>query len=124
MPDRLYVGLGHHETTSLQGIAKRARACKQHRFQNLYQLLDERLLFECWGDLNKKAASGVDGITVQKYDQDLCGNIARLAWRLRTKSYRTKLVRRCYIPKTHGKVRPLGIPALEDKLGSCVAREY
>lgn len=116
MPDRLYVGLGKDETTSLRGIAKRAQACKQHRFQNLYQLLDEELLFECWGDLNRKAASGVDGITAEKYEQDLYGNIKRLAWRLKTKSYRTKLVRRCYIPKANGKVRPLGIPALEDKL--------
>ena len=53
MPDKLYVGLGKHETTSLQGIAKRAQACKQHRFQDLYGLVDERLLHECWCDLNK-----------------------------------------------------------------------
>jgi len=116
MPDKLYVGLGTHETTSMRGIAKRAQACKQHRFQNLYRLLDERLLLECWCDLNKKAASGVDGIIAEQYEQDLTENIRRLAQRLKTKSYRTKLVRRCYIPKANGKVRPLGIPALEDKL--------
>jgi len=123
MPDELYVGLGNHETTSLQAIAKRASACKQHRFQNLYGLLDERLLYECWSDLNKKAASGVDGVTAEQYEQDLAGNIKRLLQRLKTKSYRTKLVRRSYIPKDNGKVRPLGIPALEDKLVQlCCAR--
>ena len=116
MPDKVYVGLEEHETTSLQGIAKRAQACKQHRFQNLYGLLDEKLLYECWGDLNKKAASGVDGVTAIQYEQDLAGNIKRLVQRLKAKSYRTKLVRRCYIPKVIGKIRPLGIPALEDKL--------
>ena len=116
MPDKLYVGLGKHETTSLRGIAKRAQACKQHRFQNLYGLLDEKLLLECWGDLNKKAASGVDGVTAEQYGKHRAEHIRRLAQRLKTKSYRTKLIRRVYIPKGGGKERPLGIPALEDKL--------
>ena len=53
MPDT--VGLDHLESTSLQGIAKRARACKDHRFQNLYGLVDAGLLLACWNDLNKKA---------------------------------------------------------------------
>ena len=43
-------------------------------------------------------------------------NIEAVAQRLKTKRYRAKLVRRCYIPKANGKERPLGIPALEDKL--------
>lgn len=43
-------------------------------------------------------------------------NIQALAERLKAKRYRTKLVRRRYIPKENGKQRPLGIPALEDKL--------
>lgn len=123
MPDKWYVGLGKQEITSLRGIAKRAQACKQHRFQNLYGLIDERLLRQCWEDLNKRAASGVDGVTAGKYEEDLSGNIDRLAQRLKTKRYRTKLVRRCYIPKDNGKVRPLGISALEDKLVQvCCAR--
>ena len=116
LPDKWYVGLGEQETTSLRGIAMRAQACKQHRFQNLYGLLSERLLHSCWRDLNKRAASGVDGVTAEQYEIDLTGNIRRLVERLKTKRYRTKLVRRCYIPKDNGKVRPLGIPALEDKL--------
>ena len=114
MPDT--VGLDQHETTSLWGIAKRASACKDHRFQDLYRCLDANLLLDCWGDLNKKAASGVDEVTAQAYEQDLIANILDLAERLKTKRYRTKLVRRCYIPKDNGGERPLGIPALEDKL--------
>lgn len=114
MPDM--VGLEQHETTSLRGIAKRAQACKDHRFQNLYRLLDANLLLDCWDDLNKKAASGVDGVTATVYEQDLIAHIQDLAERLKTKRYRTRLVRRCYIPKDNGGERPLGIPALEDKL--------
>jgi group II intron reverse transcriptase/maturase len=73
-------------------------------------------LLDCWGDLNKEAASGVDDMTAKAYAADLHANIEALAQRLKVKRYRAKLVRRCYIPKGNGKERPLGIPALEDKL--------
>jgi len=73
-------------------------------------------LLNCWRSLNKAAASGVDEVTAQAYQENLEANIQALAERLKTKCYRAKLVRRCYIPKENGKQRPLGIPALEDKL--------
>lgn len=114
MPDT--VGLEQHEPTSLRGIALRAHACKDHRFRDLYRCLDAELLRRCWRDLNKRSASGVDEVTAQAYEQDLPANILALAERLKTKRYRAKLVRRCYIPKENGGERPLGIPALEDKL--------
>lgn len=115
MPD--IVGLESHKPTSLGGIAQRAAARKDHRFQNLYGLLDAGFLLSCWDDLNKSAASGVDRVTAQAYEVDLLANLVNLAERLKTKHYRAKLVRRCYIPKgTGGEQRPLGIPALEDKL--------
>ncbi len=104
------------EQTSLRGIAMRAAACKDCRFRNLYRELNEPLLHACWRDLNKNAASGVDGVTAEEYRGNLDSNIAALVEKLKTKRYRAKLVRRHYIPKTKGKMRPLGIPALEDKL--------
>jgi len=55
-------------------------------------------------------------VTAEAYEQDLIANLLDLAERLKTKRYRAKLVRRCYIPKDNGGERPLGIPALEDKL--------
>ena len=73
-------------------------------------------LHTCWKDLNKNAASGVDEVTAQDYEGNLVANIQALVERLKTNRYRAKLVRRCYIPKENGKERPLGIPALEDKL--------
>ncbi len=110
------VGLEIHKPTSLWGIAKRAKANKKHRFRDLYRLLNAELLYASWRDLNKNAASGVDGVTAEQYQENLAANLQNLAERLKTKRYRAKLVRRCYIPKENGKVRPLGIPALEDKL--------
>ena len=110
------VGLEQREPTSLWDIAKRAKACKDHRFQDLYRMLDASLLLGCWDDLNKRSASGVDKVTAADYEQDLIGNILRLEERLKAKTYRAKLVRRVYIPKENGGERPLGIPALEDKL--------
>ena len=114
MPDT--VGPDPHEPTSLWGIANKARADKQHWFRELYRCLDAHLLRVCWDDLNKAAASGVDHVTAEKYAVNLQANIEALAQRLKTKRYRAKLVRRCYIPNATGKERPLGIPGLEDKL--------
>lgn len=109
-------GSEQHEPTSLQAIANRAKESKHHRFRNLYQEVNVELLMHCWQDLNKDAASGVDGLTAETYALNLEENITDLAERVKAKHYRAKLVRRVYIPKENGKERPLGIPALEDKL--------
>ena len=74
------------------------------------------MIYDAWKALNKRAASAVDHVTAETYAEDLQGNIERLVERLKTKRYRAKLVRRVYIPKENGKQRPLGIPALEDRL--------
>jgi group II intron reverse transcriptase/maturase len=58
----------------------------------------------------------VDGVTYQEYEKNLEANLKDLEGRLRRKAYRARLVRRKLIPKGNGKMRPLGIPALEDKL--------
>jgi retron-type reverse transcriptase len=102
--------------TSLQGIAKKAKEQKEHRFQDLYRLLNEEFLFESWRYIHKDAAYGVDEISAEEYGQNLEENIRDLVGRLKRGSYRAKLVRRKYIPKGEGKMRPLGIPAIEDKL--------
>lgn len=65
--------------------------------------------------MNKKACSGVDGVTASDYAADLDQNIARLAVRVKEERYKASLVKRWYIPKDGGK-RPLGIPVLEDRL--------
>lgn len=102
--------------TSLWGIANRAASHKSHRFRNLYGLLTEENLRWCWKLLRKDAAPGVDKVDYRQYQENLEANIHDLVERLKGKRYRAKLVRRRYIPKLNGKMRPLGIPATEDKL--------
>jgi len=110
------VGSEGRKPTFLRGIANKARADKGHRFRDLYRCLNAEFLLACWSDLNKDAAGGVDGVTAAVYAENLEANIGALAERLKSKRYRAKLVRRKYIPKGNGQERPLGIPALEDKL--------
>jgi len=110
------VGPEARKPTSRRGIADKANADKQHRFRALYRCLNVELLLECWGDLNKDAASGVDGGTWQAYAEHLQTNVEALVERLKQKRYRAKLIRRHYIPKGNGQERPLGIPVIEDKL--------
>ena len=73
-------------------------------------------LMDAWLDINRGAASGVDKVTAGEYEKNLVENIKDLEKRLKEKRYKAKLVRRVYIPKSKTKLRPLGIPALEDKL--------
>jgi RNA-directed DNA polymerase len=102
--------------TSLRGIANRVASHKKHRFGSLYGLLNEENLAWCFGFLRKDAAPGVDRVDYSEYQRNLVSNIHDLVERLKTNRYRAKLVRRRYIPKLNGKMRPLGIPATEDKL--------
>ena len=103
--------------TSLRGIANKAANDKQHRFGSLYRLLNESNLRESFYKLRKSAATGIDGVTFQSYEENLDENLANLVERLKAKRYRAKLVKRKLIPKPgSNKKRPLGIPALEDKL--------
>ena len=102
--------------TSLLGIANKARSDKRYRFRNLYRELNEELLIDSWRLLRKDAAVGVDRVSAAEYEAKLEENIRKLVERLKRKSYRAKLVRRHYIPKDNGGQRPLGIPAIEDKL--------
>ena len=102
--------------TFLRAIAEKAKQAPRHRFGDLYRQLNRDVLRLCFYRLRKDAASGVDRVTFQDYEKNLEGNLTDLVGRLKRKAYRAKLVRRKYIPKGNGKLRPLGIPALEDKL--------
>ena len=102
--------------TFLRAIAEKADQDKHHRFGDLYRWLNQDVLRLSFYRLRKDAASGVDGVSFQEYEKNLEVNLADLEGRLRRKAYRARLVRRKYIPKGNGKLRPLGILVLEDKL--------
>lgn len=61
-------------------------------------------------------ALGADGVGKEEYGKHLWTNVEGLLNRMKTFSYRPQPVRRAYIPKSNGKLRPLGIPAYEDRL--------
>jgi group II intron reverse transcriptase/maturase len=103
-------------TTALHDIAFKARSHPRHRFQNLYGLLKTDLLYQSWGQLNKQAASGIDGVTTAMYESCLPENIQRLNTQLKAKRYRASTIKRVYIPKANGKQRPLGLPTVDDKV--------
>ena len=102
--------------TSLQAIAKKASERPEYRFRDLFRLLNEEMLKDSWHSIRKNAACGVDRVSAAEYEQNLNGNIHQLVEELKRKRYRAKNVLRRYIPKGNGKLRPLGIPATQDKL--------
>ena len=103
-------------TTTLHAIAFKAQTHPKHRFQNLNGLLNTDLLYQSWGQLNKKAAAGLDGIDFDAYQQQLPTHIARLSQQLKQKRYRAGAIKRVFIPKSNGKQRALGLPTIDDKL--------
>ena len=103
-------------TTTLNTIAFKAHTHPKHRFQNLYGRLNTDSLYHSWGQLNKLAKPGIDGITMAEYKAKLIENIERLGQQLKQKCYRVNDIKRIFIPKSNGKQRPLGLPTVDDKL--------
>jgi len=102
--------------TKLGLISKRAREDKGMTFNNLMHLVNEGNLKECFARLKKGKAPGVDKLKLEDYGEKLEENLRDLVYRMKRMSYRPQPVRRVYIPKSLGKLRPLGIPTVEDKL--------
>ena len=97
-------------------ITKHATEDVKFKFTSLAHLLNETTLKECFHMLDKGKAAGVDNVTYEEYEGYLNTNIQKLVKRMKEGKYYPQPVRRTYIPKGDGKLRPLGIPALEDKI--------
>jgi RNA-directed DNA polymerase len=100
----------------LERVRQAARAGKKRRFTALLHHVDEDLLEWAYFALKRQAAAGVDGLTWQAYGQGLRSNLQTLHRRLHRGGYRALPVRRGYIDKGGGALRPLGITAVEDKI--------
>jgi len=110
-------GSGEPVGTKLLRIAAKARKEPKLKFVNLYHLMNEEMLLECFERLSENKAAGIDEVTKDEYAERLEANIRELVGRLHRMAYRPQPVRRVYIPKPGSdKRRPLGIPCLEDKL--------
>ena len=74
------------------------------------------LLREAYYALKRNAAPGVDGVTWKEYGDNLEARLAALHDRLQSGRYRAQPSKRRWIPKPDGRLRPLGIACLEDKI--------
>lgn len=102
--------------TSLNAIERKAEYNRNHKFENLYRLLNKWNLGQSWQYVNKRAAKGIDQISAKSFGKNLNQEVKQLEAELKNGSYKANLVRRTYISKPDGNKRPLGIPTVRDKL--------
>src|ERR1700675_632106 len=103
--------------SELERVRQAAGKDKKLRFTALlHHIYNLETLRMAYFSLKKEAAPGVDGETWRHYGEELERNLQDLSERLKRGAYRAKPVRRVFIPKADGRQRPLGVPALEDKI--------
>src|SRR3989441_2625608 len=103
--------------SALDRVRQAAERDRKQRFTALlHHVYDVEHLRTAYHALKRDAAAGIDGETWGHYGESLEANLQDLAGRLTRGAYRAKPVRRAFIPKADGRLRPLGVPALEDKL--------
>jgi RNA-directed DNA polymerase len=102
--------------TKQQRIAQLARLMTDASLTTLAHHIDLEWLEEAYRRTRKDAAAGVDEVTAQEYEKDLGSNLQSLLDRFKSGRYYAAPVKRVYIPKGDGGKRPIGIPALEDKI--------
>ncbi len=107
------------------GQAPRSPDEKRGKFHSLMgQVLDPRRLRAAYEAVRSNHGEpGVDGVTVEAFGEHLEANLAALAVELRAKTYRPQPVRRVWIPKPDGDRRPLGIPAVRDRVVQQAVRQ-
>ena len=106
----------------LLGVREAARMGRKQKFTSLMHHITPDLLRASFFELKKQAAPGIDGERWHDYAVDLERRIEDLHRRIQRGAYRAKPSKRTYIPKPDGRMRPLGIAALEDKIVQQAAR--
>ena len=104
-------------STRVDKIASLARKHHDKALTPLSHYIDIEWLQEAHRRTRKDGATGVDGRTMAEYEESLGENLQSLLDRAKSGSYRAPPVRRVHIPKGDGsKLRPIGIPTVEDKI--------
>ena len=101
---------------ALQRVREVARRDKRARFTALLHHVAVDRLRDSFYALKRHAAPGIDGLTWDQYGAELDDRLADLHRRVHVGTYRAQPSRRTFIPKADGRMRPLGIAALEDKV--------
>jgi len=103
--------------TKLALITERSRTRPQDKFSTLAYLLKADYLKDCYRELKKHKAAGVDGKTKESYtDEEIGREIEDTVAKMKSNKYKPKPVKRVFIRKSNGKQRPLGIPTIIDKV--------
>lgn len=87
--------------------------------------ISKYVVMDAWKKVKaNRGSAGVDGVSLDEYESELKGNLYKLWNRMSSGSYLPKPVKQVLIPKKNGKMRPLGIPTVEDRVAQMVVKMY
>lgn len=97
---------------------------KVQKVHSLTGRITPALVYDAWRAVRRnRGAAGIDKVSIQMFQANLDQNLDRLLRELKTGAFQPLPARRVYIPKSPGKFRPLGIPAVRDRVAQEVLRQ-
>ena len=100
----------------LSSISFCAKSDPAFEFMSLAHHLNAEFLKDCYYNLDRNKAVGVDRVSWLEYKQDLDNNLKTLVDKLKRKAFKPLPAKRVYIPKGNKELRPLGISSIENKI--------